>query len=110
MQSPKQIKVVRSQKFNNWLVHLRDDRAQVAIERRLRRLENGNFGDAHGVGGSVSELRIDYGPGYRLYFVRVRNVIVVLLCGGTKATQRQDIVLAQTMALRAEEIANGPQG
>ena len=101
--------VVRSRQFRTWLDHLRDVRAHVAIERRLRRLAGGNFGDSHSVGGTVSELRIDYGPGYRVYFTRRRDVIVILLCGGTKATQRQDIAQAQTIAIRAEEIVDGSE-
>lgn len=110
MQSSQKLKVVRSDLFNRWLARLRDDRARIAIERRLKRVVDGNFGDEHGVGGNVTELRIDYGPGYRVYFVRIRNVIVVLLCGGTKSTQPEDIALAQGMAQRAKEIADGPEG
>jgi len=89
---------------------MRDVRAQVAIERRLKRIAGGNFGDFRPVGGAVSELRVDYGPGYRVYFARHRDVIVILLCGGTKATQQQDIALAQSLALRAREIADGSEG
>ena len=65
---------------------------------RLDRLALGNFGDAKSVGGGVSELRIDYGPGYRLYFMRAGQVVVVMLCGGDKTTQKQDIEAAQMFA------------
>ena len=82
--------------FAQWSRGLSDRRARAKIRVRLDRLQMGNPGDVKSVGSGVSELRIDYGPGYRIYFGRDGNTIVILLCGGTKKTQHQDISLAQT--------------
>lgn len=68
------------------------------ISRRIDRLEAGNFGDSKTVGGTVSELRINYGPGYRVYFTRRGSMVVILLCGGDKTTQTRDIKRAQALA------------
>ena len=84
--------------FRRWLNGLRDDRAVVSITRRLERVAIGNIGDFRPVGGGVSELRIDYGPGYRLYFIRRGAEVIVLLCGGDKGSQRRDIERAKRMA------------
>ena len=77
--------------FSEWLSGLRDRQAHARILVRLERLELGNFGDCKPVGGGVQELRIDWGPGYRVYFGQDGPVVVLLLCGGDKATQRRDI-------------------
>jgi putative addiction module killer protein len=77
----------------------RDFQAVARIDVRLRRLSLGNPGDVRPVGGGISELRIDYGPGYRVYFVRSGGAIIVLLCGGDKRSQDRDIALAKRMAL-----------
>ena len=77
---------------------LRDRRALDAINARLRRVQLGNFGDSHSVGGGISELRINYGPGYRLYFIREGAEVIVLLCGGDKDSQRRDIQTARVIA------------
>lgn len=93
------VEIVRSQTFVRWLKRLKDRRAIAKIVQRIDRLSLGNFGDVKSVGGGVSELRIDYGPGYRLYFVQRGNgEIVILLCGGTKKQQNADIARAQAMA------------
>lgn len=84
--------------FSNWLDQLRDQRAKARIAERVGRLAAGNPGDVKSVGEGVSELRIDYGPGYRVYFVREGSVVYVLLCGGDKSTQERDIRLAKTLA------------
>lgn len=95
------LQVVQTSAFLAWLSGLKDDRAVARIVARIRRLELGNIGDAKRVGEGVSEMRIDYGPGYRVYFVRRGKVIVILLCGGDKKTQRKDIATAQRMAKEA---------
>jgi putative addiction module killer protein len=82
--------------FTDWLHSLREPRTRRRILQRLFRLENGNFGDYKPVGGGVSELRFFFGPGYRVYFAQERGLIVVLLCGGDKSSQRRDIQQAQT--------------
>ena len=84
--------------FSSWLRKLRDDKARFRIIARLRRLSLGNFGDAKPVGDGVSELGIDYGPGYRVYFQQRGNLLVLLLAGGTKATQENDIAKAKKLA------------
>ena len=90
--------VVRSDTFAQWLTGLRDKRAQVRIGVRVQRIQEGNFGDHKSVGGGVSELRVNVGPSYRVYYTVRRKVVVILLCGGDKSSQRQDIRLAQRMA------------
>ena len=92
------IEVRLSDVFSEWLDGLADERAQARIVIRIRRLEQGNPGDVKVVGDGVSELRITYGPGYRLYFTRMEQEIVILLCGGDKSTQRKDIALAKRLA------------
>ncbi len=79
------------QPFVEWLKGLDDRQARTRIEARLARVAVGNFGDVEPVGEGVMELRIDWGPGYRVYFARVGQVIVLLLCGGDKRTQQRDI-------------------
>jgi putative addiction module killer protein len=84
--------------YRKWFDRLRDERARARIDARILRLSLGNPGDSKGVGGGVSELRIDYGPGYRVYFTRRGNMIIVLLCGGDKGSQSEDIARAHTFA------------
>lgn len=84
--------------FSKWLSGLRDARAKAEIARRVRRLALGNPGDVKPVGEGVSELRIHYGPGYRVYHVRRGDLLIVLLCGGDKSTQSKDIALALRLA------------
>ena len=92
------LRVLQTEVFTKWLSRLRDDQAKARIASRLRALGFGHFGDAHGVGGGVSEMRVDVGPGYRLYFVRRQAAVVVLLCGGDKSTQSRDIARARVLA------------
>jgi putative addiction module killer protein len=92
------IEVRRTAVFDAWMDSLRDDLAVIRITARIRRLSLGNFGDVKPVGGGVSELRIDHGPGYRVYFVRRGEVVVILLCGGDKGSQDRDIRRARQMA------------
>lgn len=89
--------------FADWLNGLRDRRAQARIDVRLRRLSLGNFGDTKSLGDGVSELRIDYGPGYRLYYTRRGEQIVILLCGGDKKRQNADIARAKEMVKEVDD-------
>lgn len=91
------IEVRQTAEFAKWLKGLRDIRARMQIARRIERAEAGNLGDVKFFDG-IGEMRIDYGPGYRLYFTRRGDEIVILLCGGNKKSQRQDIGLAVKMA------------
>ena len=97
------MQILRSDEFDEWLRKLRDDRARARIQARILRLSMGNAGDAKPVGEGISEMRIDYGPGYRVYFIRRGDELIVLLCGGDKAMQDKDIKLAKTIALRWKE-------
>lgn len=90
--------VRQTEEFREWLDRLRDQQAQVRIAARIRHAEAGNLGDAKSVGGGISEMRVDVGPGYRLYFTRRGNIVIVLLCGGDKASQQRDIRRAQRIA------------
>ena len=90
--------IIKSQAFERWIKSLRDPQAKAKVTVRIRRLSLGNAGDVKPVGEGVSELRIDYGPGYRVYFIQDGPVIVVLLCGGDKRTQQRDIEQAKTLA------------
>jgi len=83
--------------FRDWLDNLKDRQAVKRIAQRIARLESGLFGDTKFFDG-IGELRIDYGPGYRVYFVRRGDVLIVLLCGGDKSTQKKDIERARKLA------------
>ena len=84
--------------FRDWRDGLRDSRAKAAIARRIDRLASGNPGDTKFLGKGVSELRIDHGPGYRVYYMRRGALLIVLLCGGDKSTQSKDIAEAIELA------------
>jgi putative addiction module killer protein len=81
--------------FHGWLNSLKDRSARARIRVRLNRVRLGNFGDCKPVGKGVRELRVDYGPGYRVYYGKLEKTIVLLLCGGSKKSQPKDIQLAQ---------------
>lgn len=85
--------------FSAWLDRLKDERAVARIQLRIRRLSLGNPGDVKSVGGGISEMRVDYGPGYRIYFTARGTEIVVLLCAGDKRTQAADIARAKVLAM-----------
>ena len=84
--------------FADWFADLRDNQAARRIQARIRRAEFGNFGDCEPVGEGVSEMRIHYGPGYRVYFAQRGMEIVILLAGGDKSTQGKDIETALELA------------
>jgi putative addiction module killer protein len=92
------LEVRQTDTFRSWLRALKDANAVARIAARIRRLELGNLGDVKPVGEGVSELRIDYGPGYRIYFIQQGNTVVILLCGGDKRTQNKNIRTAKRMA------------
>jgi putative addiction module killer protein len=92
------IEVRQTEVFAKWLFGLRDMRARARIQARIDRLESGNTGDAKPVGEGVSEMRIDYGPGYRVYFVRRGTELIILLAGGDKSSQSKDIRKALRLA------------
>jgi putative addiction module killer protein len=98
------IEVRQTVLFSAWMEGLRDMRAVARIVARIRRLSLGNFGDVKSVGSGVSELRIDHGPGYRVYFTRSGATLVILLCGGDKRTQERNILKARELA---KEHGNG---
>jgi putative addiction module killer protein len=98
------IEVRQTEAFSTWLRKLRDERARARIQIRIRRLSLGNFGDVKPVGDGVSELRIDYGPGYRIYFHQIGALLVILLLAGNKKTQDADIARAKKIA---KEIQHG---
>ncbi|QVL51543.1 MAG: type II toxin-antitoxin system RelE/ParE family toxin [Thiocapsa sp.] len=90
--------ILKTDTFDRWLSSLRDRQAVARINARLRNATHGNLGDCAPVGEGVSEMRIFYGPGYRLYFTRRGEALIVLLCGGEKATQQRDIERAKALA------------
>ena len=93
------LEIVESVTFKRWVRGLSDRRAVARINARLRSVSLGTFGDSKAVGDGISEMRIHYGPGYRIYFMRSSRTVVVLLCGGDKGSQRRDIKRARRVAL-----------
>ena len=92
------IEVRQTEAFANWLRSLRDKKAAAKIAQRLVRVQSGLLGDVKSVGDGVSELRVNFGPGYRVYFAQRGRTLVILLCGGDKGTQKTDIIKAKEMA------------
>jgi len=88
----------KTDKFANWLDNLRDIHARARVQARIERLATGNPGDVKSISEGVSELRIDYGPGYRVYFTKRGRTVVILLAGGVKRTQASDIKTALHLA------------
>ena len=97
------IEVRKTEVFSSWFNSLRDKRAKARIQARIDRVEVGHFGDVAPVGEGVSELRIFYGPGYRVYFVKQGLAVVILLSGGDKSTQNSDIIKAKELAKQIED-------
>ena len=98
------VEVRQTDEFRTWLRRLKDSDAVARIVARIRRMEQGNFGDTKSVGASVMEMRVDYGPGYRIYYVHRGAEIVILLCAGDKRRQQQDMKRAHAMV---RDIAEG---
>ena len=99
--------IQRTDEFDEWLARLKDLRARAKIVVRIKSAELGNLGDVVPVGEGVSELRIHYGPGYRVYIKQVGKVLILVLCSGTKKTQKKDIERAKELARTYEDILNG---
>ena len=97
------IEVRQTEEFVHWLASLRDDLAAKRIKQRIARVQIGLFGDVKPVGEGLSELRIDHGPGYRVYFARRGDILVILLCGGDKGSQTRDIARAKALAVQLED-------
>lgn len=97
------VEIRRTQAYQDFIDGLRDAEAKVKINARIFRLANGNEGDVAPVGGGISELRLHFGPGYRIYFKQRGKVLIILLCGGDKATQDRDIKRAKQLADDLEE-------
>jgi len=97
------IEIRKTEIFTDWFDGLKDRRAKARIQARIDRVEIGNFGDVAPVGDGVSELRIFYGPGYRVYFIQRGSVVVILLSGGDKSTQTSDIARAKEIAKQIED-------
>ena len=96
------IEIRQTEQFIKWFSRLKDKKARARIAIRIRRVSLGNLGDVKPVGDGISELRIDYGPGYRVYFTQRNNQLIILLAGGDKTTQTSDIQKAKKLALEIE--------
>lgn len=96
------VEIRQTETFRQWEARLKDRRARTIVATRITRLAEGLPGDVSPVGGGVSELRIHYGPGYRVYFQQRGKILILLLCGGSKRTQARDITLAKKLALELE--------
>ena len=103
------VKILRTENFGSWLSSLRDRQGRAKILARIDRLEDGNPGNTRGVGSGVLEMKIDFGPGYRVYYTKRNDDPLLLLCGGDKSTQVGDIRRAKALAARwtSEEISHG---
>jgi putative addiction module killer protein len=97
------IEIRQTDTYKKWFATINDRNAKARIDIRIRRISLGNLGDVKPVGEGVSEIRIDYGPGYRIYFVQEDSTLFILLCGGDKSTQSQDIKRAHIFAKRMKE-------
>ena len=95
--------VLRSSDFNVWLSKLKDNKGKARIIARIKAVELGNLGDVASVGQGVSEMRIHFGPGYRVYYKQHGKVVILLLLGGDKGTQQRDIIKAQELAKTIKE-------
>jgi putative addiction module killer protein len=103
-----QVEILQTEAFRAWLNSLRDRKARLRIDDRLKRLAGGNAGDTKPVGDGVRELRFHFGPGYRIYYMWRDGVLIILLNGGDKGSQKRDIALAKRMAKEADDGIEGP--
>lgn len=101
------VAIVQTEAFGAWLDSLRDRKARLRIDDRLKRLAGGNAGDTRSVGDGVQELRLQFGPGYRIYYTWRDGVLIVLLNGGDKSTQARDIAKAKRLAKEADDGIEG---
>jgi len=99
-------KIRKTDVFRKWMKKLNDVIAKAHINRRIDRLEHGNPGNVEPIGEGCSEMRIDYGPGYRVYYKDTGREIIIILCGGDKSTQQSDIIKAKRIAREKEEEDN----
>ena len=95
--------ILQTETFRAWFKALRDIKAKVAIGRRIERAEEGNFGDHKALGGGLFEMRLQLGPGYRVYYACHGGVVYILLCGGDKSSQSKDIEAAQRLWCEIQE-------
>jgi len=95
--------ILRTAVFDKWLLKLIDTRGKARIIERIRSAGRGHFGDCKHVGNNVSEMRVNFRPGYRIYFIRTGEMIYILFCGGTKNSQQHDIKKAKEMARQLKE-------
>ena len=95
--------IKETEPFRKWFTKLRDQRAYACVQKRLKLLRDGYFGDFKCLGGGISELKIHYGPGYRVYYTERKGLIIILLAGGDKSTQDKDIVKARKLAQEWKE-------
>ena len=101
------VAILQTDVFRDWLDGLRDRRARLRIDDRLKRLAGGNAGDTKPVGGGVQELRLKFGPGYRIYYMWRDGMLIILLNGGDKSTQARDIAGAKRLAKEADDGIEG---
>lgn len=97
------VDIVQTEQFRDWLDAFRDRKARLRIDDRLRRLASGNAGDTKSVGGDVQELRLHFGPGYRIYYMWRDGMLIILLTGGDKSSQSRDIAKAKRLAKEADD-------
>lgn len=102
-----QVVILQTDDFRDWLDGLRDRKARLRIGDRLKRLASGNAGDTKSVGGGVQELRLHFGPGYRIYYIWRNGRLIILLNGGDKGSQKRDIALAKQLAKDADDGIEG---
>jgi putative addiction module killer protein len=104
------LEIRQTEEFERWLKRLRDPTARAKVLIRLRRIALGNPGDVRPVGSGISEMRVDYGPGYRVYFTQRGALLILILCGGDKTTQQRDIERAREIVARLKDLGDEDQG